>query len=498
LDRRSWIGGYIEKVVVIGGGISGLACAYRLKQLGIHSVVLEAEWRAGGLIATVRKDGFLFETGPQCPRFPPAVWKLMRELKLENEFLAGDRRAKRFIFRNGRLHGAPFSPAGLLTTSLIGPVSKFRILTEGFRSSRGPAHEESLADFVLRKFGPDVLHNLVDPIVSTVFFGDPEKMGMESAFPVLAEWERDHGSLVRAAIRARKRAAARPAAPPADRGNRDTLRVTDGLPTLGSFRLGMEALPAALSKELDGQIRYGASAVSMSFSALESGENNSLWRIDLSNGTAVRANCVVLAVPAYGAAQLLRNAAPQLAAHLLSIEYAPACVVSSAYARSQVAHPLDGFGFMVPRQEGLHITSTFWNSSMFAERAPEGKMLITSFAADARGDDFMSMPEEECAYVVEGENARILGITGKPLDRLVWRAAQALPQYNVGHKEGIAHFYRDLCDVRNLFVVGNYLTGRSIGDCTEIAFRVADEVYSRLQFENISINQEMPQRSAGN
>lgn len=498
LDRRSWIGGYIENVVVIGGGISGLACAYRLKQLGIHSVVLEAEWRAGGLIATVRKDGFLFETGPQCPRFPPTVWKLIHELKLENEFLAGDRRAKRFIFRDGCLRDAPFSPAGLLTTSLIGPLSKLRILTEGFRYSRGPAHEESLADFVLRKFGPDVLHNVVDPIVSTVFLGDPEEMGMESAFPALTEWERNHGSLVRGAIRARKRGAARNATPPADRENRDTLRVTDALPTLGSFSLGMETLPSALSKELDGQVRYGALAISISLSPLESGESNSLWRIDLSDGACVWADCVVLALPAYGAAQLLQSVAPQLAAHLRSIEYAPACVVSSAYDRSQVTNSLDGFGFMVPRQEGLHITSTFWNSSLFAERAPQGKVLITSFGADAKGDDFMSIPDEKCASVVERENAQILGITGKPLERIVWRAARALPQYNVGHKERIADFYRDLRDVRNLFVIGNFLTGRSIGDCTELASRVADEVYSQLQRENIATDREMPRRSVGN
>jgi oxygen-dependent protoporphyrinogen oxidase len=483
--------------VVIGGGISGLACAYRLKQLGIYCAVLEAEWRAGGLIATVRKDGFLFETGPQCPRFPPAVWKLIHELKLEDGFLASDRRAKRFIFKKGRLHEAPFSPAGLLTTSLIGPYSKLRVLTEGFRSSRGPTHEESLADFVLRKFGPDVLHNLVDPIVSTVFFGKPEKMGMESAFPVLTEWERNHGSLVRGAIHARKRGAERNASPP-DREKRDALRVTDALPAIGSFRLGMETLPAALSKELDGQIRYGASAVSMSLSPLENGEDNSLWQIDLSNGAAVRADCVILALPAYCAAQLLQNVAPRLATHLGSIRYAPTCVVSSAYDRSRVRNSLDGFGFMVPRQEGLHITSTFWNSSLFAQRAPQGKVLITSFAADAKGDDFMSMAEEECASVVEEENAQILGITGNSLDRIVWRAARALPQYNVGHKQRIADFYRDLRDVRNLFVIGNFLTGRSIGDCTELAFCVADEVYSQLQRENISTNQAMPQRSTGN
>jgi protoporphyrinogen/coproporphyrinogen III oxidase len=127
--------GYREKVVVIGAGISGLACAYRLKQLGMHCLVLEAKERAGGLIATVRKNDFLFETGPQCPRFPAPVWQLVRELNLESEFVAGNPKAKRYIFSGGRLHAAPFSPAGLITTRLVGFPSKYRILTEAFRYS---------------------------------------------------------------------------------------------------------------------------------------------------------------------------------------------------------------------------------------------------------------------------------------------------------------------------------------------------------------------------
>lgn len=196
--------GYIEKVVIIGAGISGLSCAFRLRQLGIPSLVLEAKERAGGVIATIRRNGFLFEAGPQCPRFPAAVWRLVRDLNLESKFVPGDPKAKRYILRHGRLHPAPFSPMELVTTRLVGLASKFRILTEVFRSSQPPVHEESLARFVQRKFGPEVLDNLVDPIIATIFLGDADKLGMDSAFPALVEWERNRGSLVRGAIRARK------------------------------------------------------------------------------------------------------------------------------------------------------------------------------------------------------------------------------------------------------------------------------------------------------
>jgi oxygen-dependent protoporphyrinogen oxidase len=189
--------GYTHKVVVVGAGISGLVCAVRLKQRGIHALVLESENRAGGLIATIRRNGILFEGGPQCPRFPESVWRLVRELGLEREFVAGDKRAKRYILRHGILHPSPFSPTGLLTTRLLGFGSKFRILTEALRRSRPPAHEESLAEFIKRKFDSDVLDNLIDPFISTIFLGDPDRMGMESAFPALVDWERRKGSVVR-------------------------------------------------------------------------------------------------------------------------------------------------------------------------------------------------------------------------------------------------------------------------------------------------------------
>ncbi len=144
----------------------------------------------------------MFEAGPQCPRFPKSVWTLIRELGLQDEFIAGDSRAKRYILRNGKLHRAPFSAGGLLTTSLVGLKSKYSLLSEVFRRSHPPANEESLAEFVDRKFGPEVLDYLVDPFISTIFFGDPHKMGMHSAFPALVEWEQSRGSVMRGALRA--------------------------------------------------------------------------------------------------------------------------------------------------------------------------------------------------------------------------------------------------------------------------------------------------------
>ena len=480
--------GYTQKVAVIGAGISGLACAYRLKQLGIPCLVLEAREGPGGLIATIRRNGFLFETGPQCPRFPTLVWQLVRDLNLEGEFVAGDAGAKRYILRGGRLHPAPFSPAGLIGTRLVGLGSKMRVLTEVFRSSQPPPSEESLADFVHRKFGAEMLDYVVDPLISTIFFGDAQKMGMESAFPALVEWERNQGSLVRGAIRARKsegRELKEDSSPRKTGGNRkrETLQVTDALPSLGSFRSGMAALPERLAAVLHEEIRYGVTITCVEQIRDGNGVAKTFWQISLSSGEKITAEQLILAVPAYVAAQLLANAAPALAIPLQAIEYTPICAVASAYDRSQVANSLDGFGYMVPRREEFETICTFWNSSLFPGRAPEGRVLMTSFAG--RGMSNTAESEEECARTVEVENARTLGIKGTPLDRVVWKDPRALPQYNVGHAERVAEIQNILRITPNLRIVGNFLRGRSIGDCVDAAFRAAQDVHSRIHGENI-------------
>ena len=482
--------GYTEKVVIIGAGISGLACAYRLGQLGIPYLVLEAQERAGGLISTIRKNGFLIETGPQCPRFPPLAWQLVRELNLETEFIAGDPRAKRYILRDARLHRVPFSPAGLIGTRLVGLGSKWRILTEVFGSSRPPLREESLADFIQRKFGAEVLDYLVDPLISTIFFGDAHKMGMQSAFPALVEWERNQGSLARGAIRARTSKRRFPVGDSSPKeactnSSRDALRVTDALPSLGSFRSGMARLPEKLAQKLYDKIRYGAGITSVAPLRKGNDTAGAAWQIDLLNGEKITAQHLVLAVPAYVGGQFLISAAPQLAGQLKAIEYAPVWAVGLVYDRLQVTNTLDGFGYMVPRREGLETICTFWNSSLFPGRAPEGKVLMTSFAGRGTDNDTATMGDEEYSRIVEAENARALGIIGEPQDRVIWKDPRALPQYNVGHGQRVTDIQNMLRTIPNLGIVGNFLRGRSIGDCVEVAFATAQQVHSRIRGEII-------------
>jgi oxygen-dependent protoporphyrinogen oxidase len=470
---------------VIGAGISGLACAFRLRQLGIPVLILEASAQAGGVISTVRRNGFVFEAGPQCPRFPKSVWTLIRELGLQDEFVAGDSRAKRYILRNGKLHRAPFSAGGLLTTSLVGLKSKYSLLSEVFRRSHPPAREESLAEFVDRKFGAEVLDYLVDPFISTIFFGDPHKMGMHSAFPALVEWEQSRGSVVRGALRAyRAKRDGRMKSPAESLSANDSnpkhgdLHVTDALPSLGSFKGGMGTLVERLAEKLRDGLQFGASVKSITARNRDD-QGKPIWRIRLSSGDEIHADAIVVATPAYAAAPLLVESMPRLSSLLAGIEHAPMDVVSSAFDRKQVRHPLDGFGFMVPRQEELHTICTFWNSSLFPAHARNGTVVITSFAARGGDGNLNEMPDDLLAQQVEAENASVLGITGAPIDRMVWKYSRALPQYNVGHAQRVKEIREALSQLPGLLLAGNYLAGRSIGDCVDTGFRAADQLHSR-------------------
>jgi oxygen-dependent protoporphyrinogen oxidase len=476
----------IRKAVVIGAGITGLACAFRLQQLGIRALILEAGAKAGGVISTVRKNGFLFEAGPQCPRFPKSVWTLIRELGLKNEFIAGDPRAKRYILRSGELHRAPFSASGLLTTRLVSLKSKYRLLSEVFRQSHPPAREESLAEFVDRKFGAEVLDHLVDPFISTIFFGDPHKMGMHSAFPAFVEWEQSRGSVVRGAIgayRAKRKANTEPQVEGSLTNDsnlkRGDLHVTDALPSLGSFKKGMGTLVECLAEKLGEDLRLGANVKSITVRNGDD-EDERCWRIRLSSGDEIDADAVVVATPAYGAAPLLIESMPKLSALLAGIEHAPMDVVSSAVDRKQVRHPLDGFGFMVPRREALRTICTFWNSSLFPSHARSGTVVMTSFAARRNDGNLNEMPGDQLVQQVEAENASVLGITGVPIDRMTWKYPRALPQYNVGHAQRVKEIREALSQLPGFLLAGNYLAGRSIGDCVETGFQAADLLHSHF------------------
>jgi oxygen-dependent protoporphyrinogen oxidase len=448
------------RVAVIGAGISGLACAYRLHQSGVDVALLESSDRPGGLIDTVEKDGLLLEAGPQSFQGTDALLELVHEIGIESQLQQADPRAPRYVLLHGYLRKIPMSPRALLTSSLFGPGSRWRIATEAFRRTKPPSEEETVANFVRRKFGQEILEYLVAPFVSGVYAGDPEQMSLKAAFPSLDEWEREYGSVLRGAMKSRP--------PKATAG---------GAPLLCSFRHGVGALPLAMADKLGERLQTGTSALEIR----RFGDSYDIRAHRQEREQHASVSAVVIAVPAYAAGELLTSVSWHLAQVLCGIPYAPVAVVAANYYRQQIGDPLEGFGFLIPRSEKVRTLGTVWNSSLFPGRAREGTVTMTSFIGGATDVDIMKHSEEEVARIIQDENARILGITGPPIESVVWRYPRALPQYNLGHGHVVEAIRDAERQTPGLFFAGNYLEGPAIGKCVENGFHAAEAVTKYLQ-----------------
>ncbi len=449
------------KVAVIGGGISGLACAYRLKKLGVPFVLLEAEEQAGGLIGTVEKDGFIFETGPQSFQGTETLLDLISDLGIKDELLEADARAPRYVLRHGRLAKIPMTPQAMLTTSLLGAGTRLRVVAEAFRKSKPPAEEESVAQFVRRKFGHEILEYLVAPFVSGVYAGDPEQLSLRAAFPSLDEWEREYGSVLRGAMKSRPEKAE---------------GAKQGPPPLCSFKRGVATLTGALRKALGDGLRTGARVTALS----KTGSAYEIRVADRGGYEGFGAQAVVMAAPAYVASQLLGQTMPSLAARLSGIAYATVGVIGTGYHAKQCAQELDGFGVLIPRSEQRRTLGIVWNSSLFAGRAPEGKVALTSFVGGTTDPAIMEKPDSEIAAIVQSDHTHILKITGAPVTAAIWRHPKALPQYNLGHGHVVGAIRDGERTSPGIFFAGNYLHGPSIGKCVEQGFETAEAVKARL------------------
>ncbi len=447
------------KLFIIGAGISGLACAFRLRQLGFAPQIIEQSGRAGGLIDTAGQDGFLFESGPQSLLLAPRLEELVGGLGLDPELLVADARAARYVFLRGRLVRVPMSPPELLSSSLLGARTKLRLLAEPFRRSRPPEEDESIAAFVRRKFGAELLERLAAPFVSGVYAGDPENLSLPSCFPEVHRWEKQYGSVLRGAMKSRPGKPGSQPGEPARRG-------------LCTFREGNRALPRRLAAALGDSLSFGTRAVRLRSSA--SGFELALAREDRNE--AAEAQAVVLAAPTNAAGEILAGISPRCRELLAQIEYAPVAVVAAGYRREQIAGPCEGFGFLVPRSEGLRLLGTVWSSSLFPGRAPAGMVAMASFLGGATDPALVALPGEEIAAQAEKELAAVLRISGAPAVRKVWRHPRALPQYHLGHAKLLAQLRAELAAFPGLFLTGNYLEGPSVASCIEHAFKTADAV----------------------
>jgi oxygen-dependent protoporphyrinogen oxidase len=449
------------QTLVVGGGISGLVCGYALRKAGIDAHFFEASPRPGGVIQSVARDGFLLELGPQSFSGTAPLRAIFQDLGISDEVVQAPDHASRYVLVDGALRLIPLNPPGFFTTSLITASTKWRLLRDLMGNSVPPDIDESVAAFVRRKFSAQLLDRLVGPFVSGVYAGDPERLSLRSAFPSLHKAETSAGSIIRGMLRAAK----------TKEGPRER-------PTLLAFHKGNETLVRVLSNQLGSSLHTGVSVTGIS--VLHDGSFSTRLEANAAS-ESIFAKSLIFATPTDVTGKLLSQLDASFVPLFAPIEYAPVAVASLGYRRSDIGHPLDGFGFLVPRSAGLRVLGTVWNSSLFPGRAPEGHALLTSFVGGATDPSAATLLTEELRSLVHGEISRILSITGEPVFANVTVWHRALPQYTIGHSDRLAGIAKLLKRYPGIWLAGNYLRGPAIGSCVEQALAVVEEVREAFQ-----------------
>jgi oxygen-dependent protoporphyrinogen oxidase len=505
------------RVVIIGGGITGLAAAHRLIERSSESkpqvdvLLLEASSRLGGIIQTECRDGFLLERGPDSfiSEKPEAI-DLAKRIGLESHLIETNRQYRRsFIVRNGSLRPVPegfhlLAPSRFwpfITTDILSWAGKARMamdLVLPGANTNGNA-DESLANFVRRRFGSEALERLAQPMVGGIYTADPERLSLRATMPRFLEMEREHGSLIRALRKQRRRRLGRrthvapvvrdssptPGYPEAQRrwggSVREGSEIEQG--TSGpryslflSFDRGMQMLVDQLSSRMPqatGQLNAKVSALTFDHSAAR-------LVIKSESRESISADAVCIALPAYAAASLLREMDPNLAAELDAIPYESTATINLAYKRSDIRHPLDGFGFVVPFIEKRSIIACSFSSVKFSGRAPEGHVLLRAFVGGALQPEVFALDEDEIIQRVRADLRDLLGIEKPPLFTELAKWHRSMPQYHVGHLERVKRIKERVATLPCLALAGNAYTGVGIPDCIRGGETAADKILSSL------------------
>jgi oxygen-dependent protoporphyrinogen oxidase len=451
-------------VVVVGAGLSGLAAAFRLTQQGFRVQAVEAAARPGGVIASIRRDGALYERGPNSGLdTTPLVNELLAAAGIAGERVdASAAAAKRYILRDGALTPLPTSPPAFITSPLFSWRAKLALLREPFIAPSAPDAEETVAAFVRRRLGAEFLDYAIEPFVAGIYAGDPDRLSVPAAFPRLFALEQKYGSLIGGQIKgARER--------------RKSAEKAKNAAVSFSFREGMQTLTDALARGLS--VDYGVRAAGLRREAdgvfvLECMRGGELFEL--------RARSVVMAVPAFEAARIVGPLAPEAAGALEAIVYPPVATVACCYRRADVAHPLDGFGFLAPRKESPPILGCLFSSSMFAGRADASTVLLTTFVGGVRSAPLALKSEDELAADVTAALQRYLGAQ-RPLWLVVTRWPQAIPQYTLGHLQRVAAVERAEAAAPGLRFCANWRGGVSVADCIKSAQASAEAVQQFLR-----------------
>lgn len=432
-------------VAIIGAGIAGLAAAYELRRRGASVQVLEAGSRPGGVITTERIDGWVIDGGPDSMLVQkPAAVALCRELGLADRLVPTLTPRTAYIMRDGRLYplaegsflGFPLTFGALARSPLFTIGGKLRLAGELFVPGRGGDEDESIATFVRRRFGEEAVDYLAEPLLAGIHAGDVEQLSMRALFPRLLEAEHQSGSVLRAFRRLR--------ATPSPQG------------AFVSLPGGTGELVETLAAALPDVVRTNARVIGLRRAAslvVETGSGQ------------VEARSVILAVPAYVAASLLRAFDTTLAAFCDAVRYASTATVALGYRRDQVAHPMKGTGFVVPRVERSALLAGTWVTSKWPGRAPDGHVLLRGFLGGGRDPHRLDDSDDALVATVREELSELLDITGEPCLTRLFRWTRQSPQYEVGHLQRVAAIDDRLASLPGVFFTGSGFRAIGIPDC---------------------------------
>lgn len=435
--------------VIVGAGISGLSAAYELNARGVRTLALEARPRAGGVILTERVEEFVIDAGPDSLLVQkPAALALCKELGLGDRLVPTKAPRTAYVLRGARLHALPEASVlgfptrvwPLLESTLFSPSAKLRMGMEPFVPRRTDSADESIADFVRRRFGAEAVTYIAEPLLAGIHAGDVERLSMRALFPRLADAEANAGSVIRAFRRNRSR------------------ETSDG--AFRSLRGGVGELTDALVRSLpEHSLCLGASVARI--------ETGGAFRVHLRDAAPLEAKALLLCCPAYCVPELVKDdpLSDDLARLCARIRYLSTATVVFAYARGAVSHPLLGTGFVVPKVEGISITAGAWVSSKWPHRAPEGQVLLRAFLGGARDPDLLNHTDAGLAAAARRDLTSILGIRGEPLFTRVYRWHRASPQQEVGHLELMNDIDRELAGRPGLFISATGFRGVGIPDC---------------------------------
>jgi len=441
-----------KRVCIVGGGISGLCTAFGLQRAGVDVTLFEKGSLVGGNIGTIRRDGFLIERGPNSLLVSRELVGLISQLGLSDQIAPAKPAArKRFIVRDGQLTALPMGLVDLICGRAFSASAKLRLVKEPFVRTRS-FDSESVAAFFERRLGREIVDYGVDPFISGIFAGDPERLSIRHAFSRVFEMERDHGSLLAGALFSRNGAKRR-----------------KGITRTISFKNGMQTLMDALAKKLGERVRLNTLVRSIK-------QSSPGFEIEIASGAKGYFDAVVVSTPAWTAAGLISELDSDLADSLAEIYYPPVAVVHTGFKNENVKTAPDGFGFLVPGRENMKILGSLWTSSVFEDRAPQGYHLFTTFIGGARSPEIAVKDEKELIKIALDDLNAVLGVASSPEFVGVKKWDRAIPQYNVGYESVIDAIENFEAVHRGIFFCSNFYRGISVSDCIRNSLATTDRV----------------------